>query len=434
MSKNSFLDKIEVKTPCSQGWEEMIGTDKVRFCEHCNLSVNNLSAMTRKEALRIVRESDGRICVRYVKNPETNAPVFAGKLYRISRRAGIAAGVLGASLSLSAATYGQNEPKLPEIMGDVAIVKNAVDSEEIKIEGSAASISGTITDPQGAVVPNAGVTLTNKETGESRAAASSAEGVYEFKNIAAGIYTLKTQAGYGFKAHIIEDLKISDTESKVDVQLDVSEEAVTVGMMVAVEYTNPLHIAVSIGDLDEVKNLIAKGAKINGKDENYDKITPLFIAVENGNTEIAETLLNFGAKVNARDKNRQTPLMRLDSDASPELVHLLIKYGAKINLTDDEGNTALILAASYSSREVLQALITNGANVNAQNKEGQTALMNAAEEDNAENVRALILAGADVNLKNGEDDTALHLTSDEEIEKLLENYGAKVEDEQVKDN
>ncbi|HEX8289529.1 MAG TPA: ankyrin repeat domain-containing protein [Pyrinomonadaceae bacterium] len=434
MSKNSFLDKIEVRTPCSEDWEKMRGSDKARFCSHCNSNVNNLSAMTRKEALRIVRESSGRICVRYVKNPDTNAPIFADKLYQISRRTGIAAGVLGASLSLSAAAYGQGEAKLPEILGDAAVVENVADSGKIKIEGATGSISGTISDSQGAVISNINVTLTNKETAENISTTSTGEGVYEFKNVASGIYTLKTEVNFGFKGHIIEGLKIGDTELKVNVQLDVSGEEVVVGMMAAVEYTNPLHIAVSNDDLNEVKNLISKGAKINGKDENYNKITPLFIAVENGNAEIAETLLAFGAKANAKDANRQTPLMRLDSDASPELVHLLIKYGAKINLTDDQENTALILAASYSNSEVLQALITGGANVNAQNKEGRTALMNAAEEDNLENVRALILAGADVNLKNKEGETALDLTSDEEIEKLLKNYGAKVKDEKFEDN
>ena len=65
--------------------------------------------MTRKQALKIVRESSGRICVRYIQNPVDKTPVFADRLYQITRRAGIAAGVLGASLSFSSLTYAQGE-------------------------------------------------------------------------------------------------------------------------------------------------------------------------------------------------------------------------------------------------------------------------------------------------------------------------------------
>jgi uncharacterized protein (DUF342 family) len=112
MSKRSLIDSIEVKNPCSKDWDKMSGNERVRFCSHCDLHVNNISALTRKQAMRMVRESKGRICVRYVVNPVDNKPVFAGKLYQITRRAGIAAGVLGASLSLSALTYAQGKPVL----------------------------------------------------------------------------------------------------------------------------------------------------------------------------------------------------------------------------------------------------------------------------------------------------------------------------------
>src|SRR5205085_8891505 len=98
------------------------------------------------------------------------------------------------------------------------------------------------------------------------------------------------------------------------------------------------------------------------------------------------------------------------------------------NLTDKEGNTALILAAPSVKAEVLRVLINHTANINAQNGEGRTALMEAANEDNLENVRALLEAGADVNLKDNENETAYDLTTDEEIEKLLIEYGATTEE------
>jgi ankyrin repeat protein len=351
MSKKSLIDSIEVKNPCSENWNEMKGSDKVRFCGHCAFEVNNISALTRKQAMRLVRERGGRICVHYIKNPVDKKPLFADKLYKITRRAGITAGVLGASLSLSTLAYAQGEPVL-----------NTINSDAQQTE-----------------------VLKNKPSNDDKT--------------------------------VVAVVNITNDEP---IQID--------GDMSFVEYRSGLHLAVSTDNLEEVKNIITRGENVNLKDENYSNITPLFLAVENGNAEITETLLNFGAKINARDDNKQTPLMRLDEDASLELVNLLIKHGAKINLVDSAGNNALILASRSVKAEVLQILINHIANLNAQNREGRTALMEAADADNLENVRALLLAGADVNLKDKTGETALSLTTAEEIEKLLADYGAVVEE------
>lgn len=445
MSKKSLLEKIEVKEPCAENWDEMIGGDEARFCSHCSKSVNNFSAMTRKRALKIVRESKGNICVRYLKNPATNAPVFAGELYQIARRAPrLAVGVMATALSLSSMAYAQKgEPRLPEITtGTSGLIKKTTEPD--KSEGASASISGTITDVTGAVIAGASVSLFNEVSGERRAT-SDENGFYEFKDVAAGKYLFKAESA-GFQIYQAEDLSVAESESsKRDFTMNVAPVevlanvevvlSVSGGMMISIEYNHPLSKAVEDGNLEEVENLIARGEDVNAREEDDDDITPLFLAVENGNAKIAEILLNFGAKVNARDENKQTPLMRLDDDASPELVRLLIRHGAKVNAVDKEVNTALMLAArSSASAEVLQILIDHGATVNTQNKEGRTALMEAAESDKLEAVRTLILAGADINMKNEDEETAWDLTADDEIEKLLESYGAKVPEKEAEEN
>ena len=53
MSPKNQLDQIQVSSPCSADWDTMIGNQQVRFCEHCNLSVHNLSAMTRHRLLEL---------------------------------------------------------------------------------------------------------------------------------------------------------------------------------------------------------------------------------------------------------------------------------------------------------------------------------------------------------------------------------------------
>lgn len=424
MPKKRFPEIIEIKAPCSEDWNEMSGNAQVRFCSHCAKSVNNFSAMTRKQALKIVRQSEGGICVRYVKNPLNNKPVFADKIYQITRRARLAAGVLGATLSLSTLTYAQSN--ISAIKIEKTEISQQKNLETDVTESASGSISGTITDPNGAVIPNASVSLVNKNNFETIAVTSNEEGFYEFRKVSAGTYILKTIV-VGFKTHQIDDFVIGEAENaKRDIQMDVGELG-TVGFMISIEYENSLHRAVANDDLEEVKNLLARGEEsVNEKDKNYGNITPLFLAVENGNIEMAQTLLDFGAKINARNNDRQTPLMLLDDDAAPNLVRLLIKHGAKINSIDKEGNTALLLASRYAKSEVLQILINQGADVDAQNKAGQTALMNAAAEGNLENVKALIQAGANVNLKNKDGEAALDLAASEEIEKLLESYGAIV--------
>ncbi len=49
MPVKAHVDQISIASPCKADWNSMSGNDEVRFCEHCNLSVHNLSALTRKQ-------------------------------------------------------------------------------------------------------------------------------------------------------------------------------------------------------------------------------------------------------------------------------------------------------------------------------------------------------------------------------------------------
>jgi hypothetical protein len=59
-----MLPKLKIATPCPADWNKMIGDDKVRFCSQCNLNVYNLSAMSEPEALRVLKDPEGRLCAR----------------------------------------------------------------------------------------------------------------------------------------------------------------------------------------------------------------------------------------------------------------------------------------------------------------------------------------------------------------------------------
>jgi hypothetical protein len=436
MSKKKFLQTIEVENPCSEKWDEMEGAGKVRFCSHCAHDVNNLSEMTLKDAMKLVRRSEGRLCVRYNTDPNTRQPLFANTLLQITRRVPrLAAGVMTASIALSAAAYAQTDGGAEPA---VQIVNEA------KPTGTTSTISGYVTDPNGAALPYALVGLFNEQTNEYRVQNASAEGFYEFKDLPAGTYKVKAEAG-GFNAAEISSISVADgSEVRRDAKLALQQvdEKVTVNgssdeysgftgiITVCVDKSaapvNKLVEAVYDEDMDEIKLLVAKGIRVNSKDRNHDGVSALHAAVETGNIEIVQFLLSSGAKINGRDLLKRTPLMMMDYDSTPELLQLLLRYGAKVNLTDSKRFSALNHLAGYDKPEIFRLLILAGADVNTVNKEGATPLMTASEGGNLNIVKALLESGADVNPRKKSGEAAWEMTDNAEIKSLLETYGAIV--------
>lgn len=446
MPKNGFIDNVSVGNACTEDWNKMVGSRSVRMCEHCTKDVNNLSEMTRKDAKRLVRASDGNICIRYMKHPVTKRPIFADQMYQITRRAsGIAAGVMTASMSLSTMAYAQGGASIsrlpqaptdeksestkaqPAESPDDKVVRSS-ENENAKDPIAVSSLEVLVVDPQGAVVSGATVTITNSDSTPqfSSSGISNADGLAVFEQMPVGVFYVDATAN-GFR---LSRQTASVSLGKVTVvrtTLDIAGEVFLSGVIaVSRDYSTALVRAVDNDDIDEVRDLIARGENVNGKDENYDNITPLFVAVENGDREIVRLLLDSGAKVNVRDRNKQTPLMRIDDDASAELVEILVQAGAKLNLSDNEGSTALIYASANAPTEVLAALINAGADVNIANKAGETPLMKAADKGDIESVRLLLISGANVNARDKEGDNAWDYADEDEIEQLLVSFGVEV--------
>src|SRR5262245_57536522 len=92
------------------------------------------------------------------------------------------------------------------------------------------SISGTILDPQGAVVPNASITAKNKATGEEKSATSAESGVFKIPAVPSGVYNVTVELK-GFKKTQVTDVKVDvATPSTVNVTLEVgtTQETVTI--------------------------------------------------------------------------------------------------------------------------------------------------------------------------------------------------------------
>jgi hypothetical protein len=98
------------------------------------------------------------------------------------------------------------------------------------------SLSGTVTDPSGAVVPNAIVTLTSAEQSVTRTTETGPEGVYVIPTLAPGRYQVKVTAN-GFVEQQTQPFELSSGQAgSLNVALRVAGQA----SQVTVEETAPL--------------------------------------------------------------------------------------------------------------------------------------------------------------------------------------------------
>jgi hypothetical protein len=90
------------------------------------------------------------------------------------------------------------------------------------------SLSGTVTDPTGAVVPNATVTATNVAAGQTLSTVTTSSGAYHFPQLAVGTYDL-TISATGFKKIRQSGVVIQiQTTTALDIELPVGSAAETV--------------------------------------------------------------------------------------------------------------------------------------------------------------------------------------------------------------
>ena len=93
-----------------------------------------------------------------------------------------------------------------------------------------ASLFGTVTDAQGAVVPGARITINNAATGVSRSVVTDSSGGYVFSLLPVGSYNLTIEQT-GFRKYERRNILLQANENiRVDAALDVGnvQETVTV--------------------------------------------------------------------------------------------------------------------------------------------------------------------------------------------------------------
>jgi ankyrin repeat protein len=157
--------------------------------------------------------------------------------------------------------------------------------------------------------------------------------------------------------------------------------------------------AAETGDFAMVKAALDDGADPNTTGKYGD--TPLIIASFKGHLEVARELLARGADVNAReDYFGRTPLYLASWKGHLEVVRELLARGARLELKDWQGRTALYWASKEGQVEVVRELLAQGAAVGAEDNKGLTPLFVAIDHNQLEVVRELLARGAGVETAN----------------------------------
>src|SRR5262249_51657093 len=90
------------------------------------------------------------------------------------------------------------------------------------------SIVGNVTDTNGAVVAGATITITHKETGQSREGVSDTSGSYDFPTLLAGTYTIKVSKS-GFKTLTRDNIAVTlNNVTRADISVEVGQVTETV--------------------------------------------------------------------------------------------------------------------------------------------------------------------------------------------------------------
>ncbi len=203
------------------------------------------------------------------------------------------------------------------------------------------SVNGTVTDPSGAAIANAKVTLKNQNTGAVRTTNTSGAGTYTIPSIPSGTYTLTVEVS-GFK-------KFETTNAKIDAASPATIDAtMTVGTI-----TDTVTVEAQVGTIQT--ETAALGKLVEGKqvsDLQLNGRNPLFLSllkpgVRGGNSlanfdyglttgglqingsRTQDNLIAFDGAVGVRTRSNGTSIGTADLDAVQEVQILTANYSAE---------------------------------------------------------------------------------------------------------
>src|SRR5689334_22025812 len=175
-----------------------------------------------------------------------------------------------------------------------------------------ATISGTVKDASGAMIPGATVTVTSAETGASRTANAGNDGSFRFPALAVGTYNVRAEHP-GFQTKVQQGLRIAVGDNAV---LSIALEVGSVAESVSVTAEAPIVNTTSgtLGNLVSAETITS--LPLDGR--NYNDLTLLQPGVsENRGTSTAGTL--NGAQFSSNGAPTRSNLFTIDGTVMNDL-------------------------------------------------------------------------------------------------------------------
>jgi hypothetical protein len=230
MRRQEFnVNNLKIASPCPMSWDQMKGDDRSRHCSLCELNVHNIAGLSTTEVEDLITTSGERLCVRLFRRSDGtvithDCPVGLRK-YR-QRVAGLASAAFATVLSLMSVSYAQKDKHTEKI--DASKLEIVRSQERV----GSSSIAGTITDPNGAVVPNVKVEIFQKGKMSGPVVTSNADGEFTIAGLPVGNYEMRVRAVAGFRALKVENLELRpDEKLAINLQLSVDGSVQLLGVV-----------------------------------------------------------------------------------------------------------------------------------------------------------------------------------------------------------
>jgi hypothetical protein len=152
------------------------------------------------------------------------------------------------------------------------------------------SITGTVSDTAGAVIPGANITLTNQGTGAVRSSTANGSGTYLILDVLPGAYTVSVPAKGNFAGTSVKDIQI---EVNLQARVDITLHPATVSTQITVTEAAPL--------------LQTETAEVNNE-INQTQIAQMPLTSSAGrNFQALYTLIPGGANVKEQNSTASNP-------------------------------------------------------------------------------------------------------------------------------
>lgn len=146
--------------------------------------------------------------------------------------------------------------------------------------------------------------------------------------------------------------------------------------------------AAEAGNIKQVKNFLAREAKVSEQDN--DGHTALHFAAANGHHLIILMLIREKAYVDVMSLASETPLLQAVRAGHVACIQALVKGGANLNSRDAEGHTPVMFAARLKNVSCLKLLVENGSNLHLVDGDSFIALTHAAKSGRLNNLEYLL--------------------------------------------